>query len=207
MKTIKSLLPDLSKLVTHDYKLIKTEETESIISSLLSKGEVSDTPSFIHVSGIPGAGKSTYIETRLSHETSVVVQLDAIMTKLRDYQTAVDKDGPAEAFKAFEMTARVIGFELLSRAIDAKKNIIFEYSLNAVHLPLYSGLRNLGYLVRLVFVTTSVGTAMSRVSEREKKVGRHTPKTFIEERDKLAQALLPLFEKEALGAVLIFPNP
>lgn len=54
------LIPDISLLIPQSYEEIKTPETEKLLASFLTQAETSAAPKLIHMSGIPGAGKSTF---------------------------------------------------------------------------------------------------------------------------------------------------
>lgn len=196
MKHLTDIMPQINALVAYAYDEIKTDETDALINHFLSHGQVGDTPLFIHVSGIPGAGKTTYIDAN-EQPGMVRIQFDLIMKHLKEYDKMVQEKGAAIAFSAFEMPARVIGYELLRQALAAHYNIIFEHSLNPIHTDLYHFLHANGYTTHLVFINCSVEVALNRVRERELIIGRHTPADFITQRFKLAQEYLPRFKELA----------
>ena len=196
MTDLVQMMPSIATLVAYDYTSLATPETEALITHFLQKGKTSDHASFTHVSGIPGAGKTTYID---AHEKPAMVriQFDLIMNHLHGYEERVKLAGAAAAFAYYEMPARVIGYELLRRAITSHMDIIFEHSLNPVHLDLYDFLHQNGYQTHLIFIQCSIDVALARVQERELIIGRHTPADFITQRFALAQKYLPVFEQKA----------
>lgn len=208
MSHIQTILPQISSLTAYDYQTISNPQTEALISSFLPeppKFSSLEAPLFIHVSGIPGSGKTTYIDHNMRKNT-VRIQFDAIMKQLPGYAESVQKEGLAKAFEKFEMPARVIGYELLDRALRRRCNIVFEHSLNPVHLDLYRYLNDNGYETNLVFMDCSPEEALQRVKERESRIGRHTPEDFIFGRYKTAQQLLPTF-KDIAQSFTILSHP
>lgn len=208
MSHIQTILPQISSLTAYDYQTISNPQTEALISSFLPeppKFSSLEAPLFIHVSGIPGSGKTTYIDHNMRKNT-VRIQFDAIMKQLPGYEESVQKEGLAKAFEKFEMPARVIGYELLDRALRQRCNIVFEHSLNPVHLDLYRYLNDNGYETNLVFMDCSPEEALQRVKERESRIGRHTPEDFIFGRYKTAQQLLPTF-KDIAQSFTILSHP
>lgn len=207
MQTIKKILPNLFNVINNDYSAIATSETEGIISQFMHSNAnrtLSATPTLTHVSGIPGAGKSTYINTHFANQE--IVRFDNIMSELSEYKELIKGNRSVEAFTAYEMKARIIGYELLSRMIDAKHSIVLEHSLNPVHLPLYEELHKLGYDTRLIFITCNLETAQKRALNREIETGRHTPLSLINERFAIVDNLLPKFSATAKSFELIDGN-
>lgn len=179
---LKVLMPSLNKLVNSEYQAIKTEETERVISSLLSGLTKVDTPVLLQVSGIPGAGKSTYCKAN-QKPNYLYLSFDKIMVMLKGYNEDLSKYGAEIAFKNYEMTARVIGYELLNRAISNHYNIMLEHSgTNQAHLELFKNVKNKGYQTAVNFIVCDTNLAIKRAKERQKEINRHVPETTIIER-------------------------
>lgn len=179
---LKVLMPSLNKLVNSEYQAIKTEETERVISSLLSGLTKVDTPVLLQVSGIPGSGKSTYCKAN-QKPNYLYLSFDKIMVMLKGYNEDLSKYGAEIAFKNYEMTARVIGYELLNRAISNHYNIMLEHSgTNQAHLELFKNVKNKGYQTAVNFIVCDTNLAIKRAKERQKEINRHVPETTIRER-------------------------
>ena len=72
-------------------------EANAIFAAHLNCKTISGKPIYCHVSGIPGSGKSTYIENILQYQAdffadAVIIQFDEIMQSLQGYQAAVNKN-------------------------------------------------------------------------------------------------------------------
>ena len=144
-------MPSIVNLVSIDYKSIKSQETERIIETAL-RVKPSASPKLMQVSGVPGAGKSTYCKMHKSGEY-LYLSFDEIMVSLQGYQQELLLRGMQEAFKKYEMIARVIGYELLSRAIKKRINIMLEHSgTNEAHLELFRNITTMGYKTVVNFI-------------------------------------------------------
>jgi len=60
---LKTLMPDIYTLIPSDYASIRCREYERLLSLYMSRAVPSAHPRFVQVGGIPGAGKSTSIDT------------------------------------------------------------------------------------------------------------------------------------------------
>lgn len=147
-----TLMPSLNMLVDNSYASVKTLETEQLIADSLKNLTPVKNPSFCQVSGIPGAGKSTFCTKHLP-KNCLFLSFDKLMLSLSIYQQTLKEQGAVAAFNKSEMTARIIGYELLSRAIDGHYNILFEHSgANPAHLELLKNLPQKGYKTAVNFI-------------------------------------------------------
>lgn len=180
--TLKQQMPDLMSLIPYEYETIKREVYEDIIAGFLQSKKPALSQKILQVSGIPSSGKSTFIN-RQNFSNDVCISFDAIMDKIPSYHEDIKKLGLAEAFKIWEMPARVIGYELLRRAIDLKLNIVLEHSgSNQAHLQLFKNIKKAGYKTEIVYLLCSPDKAGKRCLEREKIIQRHTPSELIHQR-------------------------
>lgn len=194
---ITELMPDVTALIPYEYEKIKTPLYEQIIENILRKKETSSAPLFVQVSGIPGAGKSTFCKERQS-DVSVFISFDAIMEMIPGYQQDLYRLGSAESFKKWEIPARVIGYEVLRRAVERKLNICLEHSgVNPAHVQLVKNLKKMGFATEIDFILCSKEKAYARAQEREKTTHRHTPKQLIDQRSALTDEYLNQYKKTA----------
>lgn len=184
---IKDLMPDIYALIPYGYETVQNHTSERILSSLCDQVGASASPYFIQVSGMPGAGKSTYCEQFLKkHNDFAYVSFDQIMERLPDYQSDVKNKGAKPAFDSWEIPARVMGYELLKRLIDKRANILLEHSgVNPAHLQLTQNIKKLGYKTEVDFMMCPLKVALQRAKQREEKTHRHTPPDLIQQRAQL----------------------
>ena len=192
---LKVLMPSIKDLISGDYAVVKSEESERLIAQSLKGLQPSQTPELIQVSGIPGAGKSTYCATH-QKKNFLFLSFDAIMMSLSGYQAELKRNGIRAAFQKYEMTARIIGYELLIRAINKHLNIMFEHSgTNPAHLELFRNIAGKGYKTSVDFIVCDVNTAIKRAEERAKKINRYVPETLIRERADKFQEYIKAYKK------------
>jgi chloramphenicol 3-O-phosphotransferase len=103
-----------------------TEQAKVLIEAALAETKASTTPQLIHLCGIPGAGKTTYTNFFLKQSPHfALVQFDSFMEKLPGYREALARSGSADAFKQFELPARIIGYHLLQALVDNRRHVFF----------------------------------------------------------------------------------
>lgn len=163
---------------------------------------MADNPIFLHMLGIPGAGKTTFLEILLEEWRGVDVPhllgFDQVMQAMPQYQLMDDK---IAAFVEFELSARELGYKRLDALIEQKQSILFDNGGSAAsHIDILRRATDKGYRIILVSIKTDIAAAEVRVSKRAMTEGRHTPMLYLSERaEKLAhldqdyRALTPHF--------------
>lgn len=188
---IDDLMPSVKELIPFEYDRIGCDEYEKIIDEYLQK--LSKGKKLIQVSGTPGSGKTTYCKKIAPHS---YLSFDAIMENLPSYKADIVKYGNKKAFQRNEITARIIGYEILRRAIDNDLEIVFEHSgVNKAHTELFENLHKIGYKTESCFILCDLPTAIKRVDKREKETKRYTPHNIIKSRFLKIQKFLPKYEK------------
>ncbi len=194
---LKYLMPSIDELVKIDYKDIKTEETEALIEDALSGVKTCASPVLIQISGIPGAGKSTYCKLHKPKEY-LYLSFDAIMLLLQGYQEELLLNGSVKAFEKYEMIARTVGYELLSRAISKQVNIMFEHSgTNKAHVELIQNIKNNGYKTIVEFIMCDTSLAIKRAKDRALRINRHVPEQLILDRAKGIENYIQIYKSIA----------
>lgn len=166
---------------------------EPIITKVLNDAPAANSQrTFVHMLGIPGAGKSTFWQkNKKAFADFIFVGFDTLMAMLPEYQKDVENLGLKEAFARWELPARIAGYELLIRAMEQKKNIFFDHGGSPeLHLEIMRAAKVDGYHTKMYYIKCDVETALQRTTAREKEIQRHTPEKLIIER-------YPLVEKRA----------
>lgn len=190
-------MPGVTKLIPYGYYDIRNKVYDEIINAVLAGAHPTPKPMLIQVGGIPGAGKSTFCKQQL-YAGSIYISFDAIMELIPDYQRDLYLLGSAESFKKWEIPARVIGYEILRRAVVRKLNIFLEHSgVNQAHLELFDNIKKLGYRTEIDYILCNPKIAYKRTVAREKVTMRHTPKEIIEERAALVEQYLEKYKTMA----------
>lgn len=194
---LKILMPSIKELVVSDYKSVKSKETEEIISQSLKGLYPAKEPKLLQVSGIPGAGKSTFC-AKYAKKDFLYLSFDKIMSKLSGYQLELTLGGAEQAYRKYEMPARIIGYELLRRALNLHLNIMLEHSgTNNAHLELFQNIKKYGYKTEVDFILCDTKLAIQRAAAREKVINRHVPEQLIVERSSKFNQYITAYKKEA----------
>lgn len=141
-------------------------------------------PIFLHMLGIPGAGKTTFLNILEANWIGVdkpyLLGFDQVMQAMPDYQAEPDK---IKAFEIFELPAREKGYQILKNLIANKQSLFFDNGGSAAsHLDILSRAKESGYTIILVSIATPINVAQRHVDQRSIIEGRHTPMTYLEDR-------------------------
>lgn len=170
---------------------LNVENIDLFIEKHLAAFTPNETPTILHMLGIPGAGKTTLVK-QLARDNTAVVSFDDIMEELPEYRDDMAQHGADTAFERWEVCAREIGYEVLFRAIERKLNLIFDNSgSRSDHVTLLTELKNSGaYRVEIAAIHISEELALKRAAQR----ARFLPPEYIPIRHKAIEALLPAYK-------------
>lgn len=171
--SIRSIISGIDEVVPYTYddeRYQFQEYFDPIIEQTLKEAPSSDNPKLVHMLGIPGAGKSTYYKNhKEEYKDYVLIGFDLVMEKVPQYHEDREKLGKMEAFKKWELPARIAGYELLRRAIEQKKNIYFDHGGTPIcHRELLKNLKKMGYETTMFYIDCEPQTAIERVANRER---------------------------------------
>lgn len=164
---------------------------QKIVRQILDEAISSPAPFLVHMLGIPGAGKSSFLSALAELWASPLPTLlgfDQIMEQMPEYTLARDKK---EAFGSCELPARAAGYRALQDLLSKKANILFDNGGSAAsHLDLLHFARDvLGYRVAVVSVISCPLAARERILQRYEIEGRYTPHEYLEDRADKIRAL------------------
>ncbi|MDD3668832.1 MAG: zeta toxin family protein [Alphaproteobacteria bacterium] len=189
------LMPSITRLIDYEYDAIRNPAYDALIQAHLEAARPVELPQFVQVSGIPGAGKSTFIANR-DFSDFFILSFDKIMLSIPQYDADVKKHGLVQAFATWEMPARVIGYEILKRALLKKADIVLEHSgTNPAHVELFKALPQLGYRTHVHFLLCDLDVALERVKRRADFANRHISKEIVTQRFVLVQQYIQEYEK------------
>lgn len=190
---IYDLMPSVKDLIPYDYEHIRCYEYEDLICYFLS--HCSKGTKFEQISGAPGSGKTTFCRKLYGDN---FLSFDKIMEDLPAYQNDLQKYGSKIAFQKNEITARIIGYEILRRSIEDKYSLTIEHSgVNRAHLELFNSLKKLNYKTKIGFILCDLETLLERVKIRETITKRHTSQTMVEQRYFLINEYIEKYKKVA----------
>lgn len=195
---IKVLIPSINEVIpyTFDEKLSDAGMFEPIIQKLLNTIDSVQNPQIIHMLGIPASGKTTFYQKNIAKfKNYLKIDFDTLMEFLPEYQKDIESIGSIKAFEKWQIPARIAGYELLRRAIEAKKNIFFDHGGTPIcHRELLSNIKKMGYKTTMYYIDCPLGVALKRAANREKITKRHTPAQMIKDRNILIKKNLPVYQ-------------
>ena len=195
---IKVLIPNINEVIPYTFEEKKMDcgIFEPVIKNFLDTVPASKKPKIVHMLGIPGAGKTTFYQNnKQKFKNFLKIDFDAIMESLPQYQQDVQAIGNIKAFEKWQIPARIAGYELLRRAIEAKKNIFFDHGGTPMcHRELLANVKRLGYQTLMYYIECPIDVALKRAAEREKITKRHTPPQMIKDRNILIRKNLPVYQ-------------
>lgn len=173
-----------NEVIPYAYNELQVKGFEEIICKFLADVPSSIAPTLIHMLGIPAAGKSTFCQNNKEQfKDYLFVSFDAIMEAHPEYQKDVEELGSVEAFARWEIPARVAGYELLTRAIKEKKNILMDHGGSPkCHQELLINIKKFGYKTKMFYIYCPIDIAIERAKAREIITKRHTPPQLIADR-------------------------
>ena len=200
IRSIKELIPNIvsSGIIPYEYNKIKSKKYDKIIKYYFKNKKPQEQPIMFHMCGIPAAGKTTYYNNNKNEYTEYVfVAFDDVIEHIDEYNKDKRKDS-VKAFKKWEMTARIIGYEILRIAVENKYNIFFDHGgLNEGHKFLLENVKKYGYKVKVHVIQCEPRGAFVRGKRRESTTKRHLPLQLIINRFLMLPSQIKNFEKIA----------
>lgn len=171
--SIHSIISGINEVIPYTYndkQYTYQQYFNPIIEQMLDKAPSSDHPKLIHMMGIPGSGKSTFYQNHKDwFNDFVLIGFDLVMESVPQYQEDRKTLGKMEAFKKWELPARIAGYELLRRAINERKNIFFDHGGTPIcHRELLGNIRKMGYETTMYYINCEPQTAINRIANRER---------------------------------------
>ena len=148
-----------------------------------------------NISGLPASGKTYYArQMAAAHADFFHLAFDDIMESLSFYKDEARRNRE-EAFRRWEIPARVIGYDWLEECLKRGLALVFEHG-NTVprHVAMYRMSRHTyGYTVHIHYIESGPETVKPRLARRE----RYFPLSEIDRRWALGQRLRPAYEAVA----------
>lgn len=174
------------------------EELESLESFMIETAQTVDNPIFVHMLGIPGCGKTSFLKILKSvwesenRQSPTLLGFDQVMQSIPRYQGMSDK---VAAFAEMELPARATGYRILDGLLKKNAHILFDNGGSAESHPdlLQHARDNLGYRLVFVLIITPLALCRERVDIRAVQEGQHTPLHYLEERQLKLEKLIPTY--------------
>ncbi|MDR2933775.1 MAG: zeta toxin family protein [Rickettsiales bacterium] len=193
-----------------DYEEIKCSEYEDIIAYFLENIPSVKDPTLINVGGCWCSGKTTQSMSLLQDNPGFVyINFDDVMCRIGEYQSCFVGFGGEAAFDAWKISAAIIGYEILCRAVEKRANILFDHSGVAMdHTILFKNIKNLGYCLKFYQTKCSADEVIKRVSSRNQnpKFGRFTPLNLVEQTIENTEIMMEKYKKIFDSFIVIDTN-
>jgi predicted ABC-type ATPase len=151
-------------------------------------------PTLYAMAGIPGSGKSTYVDHAqhqgLFPKNIALIDPDRVMQAIPAYHDDVAKIGAEAAFTKWEMPVRQLTYDFYDDSAAQNLTIIQDMgSARPEFLERFSRLKQQGYLVHITYIFCPLDIALKRMATRP----RFTPESLVRERHDSLAKLLPLY--------------
>ncbi len=179
--------------------MISETSRKFIYDSLLpAESEAATDPIVYAMSGVPGAGKSTFVMQELKSgrfpDNAFILNPDRVMQALPEYQIDLGEKGREEAFIRWEMPARDLSYELLEVAVRRGGHVIKDMGCSRhENLEMLQNIKGRGYRLEMHYIYCASEEAVRRANAR----GRYTPESMIYERAEMLAELLPCYKELA----------
>lgn len=170
-----------------------------VVATIAKSATTREHPYFVHTLGIPGSGKSSFVNAladQMKDRPPTVVAFDRLMEQVPEYRTHQDRE---QAFKQYELPAREAGYLLLRRLIEKGADILLDHSgAFPKHVDMLRYAKEAKhYRVIIVRIMVDLETAKKRIAIRQSIEGRHTPLDYVDERNRIVTELLPAYRDVA----------
>ena len=161
-----------------------------------------DAPHLQATCGIPGAGKSTFVDQKLADGTfttnAYILNPDRVMIALPEYQEDMRMYGAQTAYEKWELPARDLAYAMAEKSFQNRFNIIKDMGCsNPLSLDLVKRLKAAGYRVAMPYIYCDTEEAFRRINERTFQISQDA----VRERLALLETMLP--EYQALADTFI----
>lgn len=187
--------PDATEMVILSERQIEAQATAMLRAKFLpSTLTVPETPVIYAMAGIPGCGKSVFVDKGLENGTfpknAVIIDPDRVMQLIPDYLRDLADRGSETAFRNWELPARNFAYGILNEAAAKGFSIVQDMgSVRRENYERFKMLKARGYRFEMTYVYCPVEEALRRLQGR----ARFTAPAMVRERFTSLNALLPLY--------------
>jgi predicted ABC-type ATPase len=149
-------------------------------------------PTLYAMAGIPGSGKSGFVDTALKDgrypANALLVDPDRVMQLIPDYLRDLADRGSETAFQNWELPTRAYTYGMLDEAIRKRFNIVQDMGMvRRENLNRVKQMKELGYRFEMTYLYCPASEAIRRLEYR----ARHTAAEMVIEREATLNVLLP----------------
>lgn len=169
-----------------------------IRSMFLGHIKTRDKPVIYATCGIPGAGKTTFVNAQMAAgvfpSDAYILNPDRVMQALPEYIDDKNSIGAQAAYEKWEMPARELAYAMAEQAIEMRADIIKDMGCVRVeNHDMLLRLKQCGYVVNMYYIDCDIDTAITRVHGRDFQISDDE----IRARYDNLQGMLPLYKNLA----------
>ncbi|WED42866.1 zeta toxin family protein [Legionella cardiaca] len=187
---------------TQQYTAARQQLHNQIITEILKNKPCQvKQPIVIFTAGLPGAGKSTYLQKKLpwvNSKTFAAIDADEIRAKLPEYKGwNVESTMPE---------VKDIVDDILNRiGKPCEYNLVYDSPM--IHADFYeqliAKLKAMHYQTYIVYVKTPLNVAIARAKNRYLETGRYVSKSYLAEAEKNGQQTFNTIKKKVDGYIIV----
>ena len=151
-------------------------------------------PQLYATCGIPGAGKSTFVEQKIVDgffpRDAFILNPDRVMVVIPEYIEYADIHGYQKAYERYELPVRDLSYAMVEEAFAMRAHVIKDMGCsNPLSLSLVKRMKESGYQITMHYIRCDIDVVMSRVLKRDFQI---SPQEIIS-RLRLLEMLLPQY--------------
>lgn len=157
--------------------MIPQKNIDLIKEKFLSRVTAQATPTLHATCGIPGAGKSTFVDMKLAQglfpHDAYILNPDRVMLALPDYQADVAVIGAQAAYRKWELPCRELAYAMADCVAEMRGNMIKDMGCaNPLSLALVKRLKAKGYHIHLYHIDCTIEEAFRRIDQRAFRIAK-----------------------------------
>jgi len=170
--------------------MISELSQELLYSQFLFGLTSQSNPKLYATCGIPGAGKSYFVDEKLDDgqfpRDAYILNPDRLMLALPEYQADTITMGAQDAYHKWELPVRELAYGYAESALKNRYNIIKDMGCaNPLSLDLVKRLKSDGYAINMFYIYCDIDVAFDRINQREFQISQNEVKSRLSLLEKL----------------------
>lgn len=175
--------------------MISNSSKELLEKQFLSHVTTQDKPILNATCGIPGAGKSYFVDMKLDSRdfssNAYILNPDRLMIALPEYINDVESHGAQAAYEKWELPVRELAYNFADEAVSNKLNIIKDMGCaNPLSLDLIKRAKSDSYHINMFYIYCDCEEAFRRINQRDFQISQEE----VIHRLHLLEKLLPQYQ-------------
>jgi len=186
--------------------MISQSSRELLYGQFLSHITPQSSPKLYATCGIPGAGKSYFVDIKLDTgdfpTDAYILNPDRLMVALPEYMNDAEKHGAQTAYETWELPVRDLAYQFADETVANKGNIIKDMGCaNPLSLDLIKRAKSDGYHITMFYIYCDSTEAFRRINQRDFQISQ----TEVIDRLNMLGKLIPDY-KEIADEFLMLDN-